>query len=86
MERNYRSTAGRLMRWTVGGIAAAALGLAAVQLASAEETITMASTTSTEQSGLFKHLLPEKYSKSNETDVKIEVKKDSGAFMLELTD
>jgi tungstate transport system substrate-binding protein len=37
MERNYRSTAGRLMRWTVGGIAAAALGLAAVQLASAEE-------------------------------------------------
>jgi tungstate transport system substrate-binding protein len=30
-----------------------------VQLASAQDVITMASTTSTEQSGLFKHLLPE---------------------------
>jgi len=70
MERNYRSTAGRLMRWTVGGIAAAALGLAAVQLASAEETITMASTTSTEQSGLFKHLLPE-IRKATNIDVRV---------------
>ena len=59
MERDFASTVDRLTRWTVGGIAAAALVMAAVQLASAQEVITMASTTSTEQSGLFKHLLPE---------------------------
>jgi len=59
MERDFASTVDRLTRWTVGGIAAAALAMAAVQLASAQEVITMASTTSTEQSGLFKHLLPE---------------------------
>jgi len=59
MERDFASTVDRLTRWTVGGIAAAPLVMAAVQLASAQEVITMASTTSTEQSGLFKHLLPE---------------------------
>ena len=36
-----------------------ASGLLASQAASAQEFITVASTTSTEQSGLFKHLLPE---------------------------
>jgi len=41
-----------------------------VQLASAEETITMASTTSTEQSGLFKHLLPE-IRKATNIDVRV---------------
>ena len=58
MERDIASDIGRVTRWAIGAVAAAALGLAAMQLASAE-TITMASTTSTEQSGLFKHLLPE---------------------------
>jgi tungstate transport system substrate-binding protein len=59
MERDFKSTVYNLTRWVIGAIAAAALGMAAVQLASAQEIITMASTTSTEQSGLFKHLLPE---------------------------
>jgi len=59
MERDVAARLAGLTRWILGAIAAAALGLAAVQLAKAQETITMASTTSTEQSGLFKHLLPE---------------------------
>ena len=58
MERDITAFA-RLTRWTIGSIAVAALAMAAMQLASAQEFITMASTTSTEQSGLFKHLLPE---------------------------
>jgi len=51
----------RLMRLAATGMApalAAALLLAAHE-ASAQDFITVASTTSTEQSGLFKHLLPE---------------------------
>ena len=43
--------------WIVAALVAS--GVLASQSASAEEFITVASTTSTEQSGLFKHLLPE---------------------------
>jgi len=59
MERDLTSIAERVTRWAIGGIATAALGMAAAQIAFAQEVITMASTTSTEQSGLFKYLLPE---------------------------
>ena len=70
MERHFPSVFGGLMRWIIGAIAAVALGMAAVQLASAEEIITMASTTSTEQSGLFKHLLPE-IKKATKVEVRV---------------
>jgi len=49
-----------LTRFAASMVAAlVASGLLASQAASAQEFITVASTTSTEQSGLFKHLLPE---------------------------
>ena len=48
-----------LTRFTSMVAALVASGLLASQAASAQEFITVASTTSTEQSGLFKHLLPE---------------------------
>ncbi|MES2999679.1 MAG: extracellular solute-binding protein [Pseudomonadota bacterium] len=47
-----------------------ALALALFAGAAAAETITMASTTSTEQSGLFSHLLPE-FKKATGLDVKV---------------
>jgi len=51
--------------------AAAGLALAAAALAaSAQQTIVMASTTSTEQSGLFSHLLPE-FRKASGIDIKV---------------
>jgi tungstate transport system substrate-binding protein len=59
MERDFASIVDRVTRWAIGSIAAIALGGAVAQIAFAQEVITMASTTSTEQSGLFKHLLPE---------------------------
>ncbi len=48
----------------------AALGMGVGSLAAAAGTITMASTTSTEQSGLFGHLLPE-FKKATGIDVKV---------------
>lgn len=48
----------------------AALSLAAGSLAAQAETITMASTTSTEQSGLFSHLLPA-FRQASGIDVKV---------------
>ncbi|VTU34972.1 ABC-type thiamine transport system, periplasmic component [Variovorax sp. PBL-H6] len=51
-------------------ILAAALALAAGSLAAQAETITMASTTSTEQSGLFAHLLPA-FKQASGIDVKV---------------
>jgi len=50
-----------LIRFSTAWIVAALVagGLLASQAASAQEFITVASTTSTEQSGLFRHLLPE---------------------------
>jgi tungstate transport system substrate-binding protein len=59
MERPF---AGLLSRLTAAWIAAAvfaAIVLASATPAPAQDFITVASTTSTEQSGLFKHLLPE---------------------------
>lgn len=47
-----------------------AMGLLAAGAAMAQATITMASTTSTEQSGLFGHLLPE-FKKATGLDVKV---------------
>jgi tungstate transport system substrate-binding protein len=47
-----------LTRGGLLGVAFSALMLAAAPFASAQKFITVASTTSTEQSGLFKHLLP----------------------------
>jgi len=47
-----------LNRRNLPGAGLAALLLAAAPIASAQKFITVASTTSTEQSGLFKHLLP----------------------------
>ena len=52
-----------------GVLLAVALLGGAAQLAQAEE-ITMASTTSTEQSGLFSHLLPD-FKKASQVDVKV---------------
>jgi tungstate transport system substrate-binding protein len=49
---------------------AAALALAAGSVAAQAETITMASTTSTEQSGLFAHLLPA-FKQASSIDVKV---------------
>ncbi|MGK6310456.1 substrate-binding domain-containing protein [Variovorax sp. DT-64] len=49
---------------------AAALALAAGSIAARAETITMASTTSTEQSGLFAHLLPA-FRQASGIDVKV---------------
>lgn len=49
---------------------AAALALAAGSVAAHAETITMASTTSTEQSGLFAHLLPA-FRQASSIDVKV---------------
>ena len=49
---------------------ALALAAALLQVAAAAETITMASTTSTEQSGLFGHLLPA-FRKASGIDVKV---------------
>ena len=70
MERNFEPSLPDLTRWIIGAIAAAAVGMAVVQLASAQEVITMASTTSTEQSGLFKHLLPE-IRKATQVEVRV---------------
>jgi tungstate transport system substrate-binding protein len=52
------------MKWMTALVLASALGLAQA------ESITVASTTSTEQSGLFGHLLPE-FSKATGIDVKV---------------
>ena len=52
------------------GFLAAALALAAGSFAAQAETITMASTTSTEQSGLFAHLLPA-FRQASGIDVKV---------------
>jgi tungstate transport system substrate-binding protein len=70
LERNFEPSLPDLTRWIIGAIAAAAVGMAVVQLASAQEVITMASTTSTEQSGLFKHLLPE-IRKATQVEVRV---------------
>ncbi|MEP7058502.1 MAG: substrate-binding domain-containing protein [Caldimonas sp.] len=62
-----------LMRRVAAGLAfAAALALVAgsPQVAAQERTITMASTTSTEQSGLFPHLLPE-FKRATGIDVRV---------------
>jgi tungstate transport system substrate-binding protein len=59
MGRDPRVVASRLALWAITVIAAVALGMAVLQIATAEDVITVASTTSTEQSGLFRHLLPE---------------------------
>ena len=53
-----------LVHWSCAAIGAIAAGSAAA------ETITMASTTSTEQSGLFGHLLPE-FKKATGIDIKV---------------
>jgi tungstate transport system substrate-binding protein len=57
----------RITRRAVAALALAALGAGA---ASAQRSITMASTTSTEQSGLFAHLLPE-FRKASGIDIKV---------------
>ena len=56
--------------WVRRGVLAAALALAAGSFAAQAETITMASTTSTEQSGLFAHLLPA-FRQASGIDVKV---------------
>jgi len=56
--------------WVRRGVLAAALALAAGSFAAQAETITMASTTSTEQSGLFAHLLPA-FKQASGIDVKV---------------
>ena len=60
----------RLTAVWLAAAAAAALLLAASQPAAAQDFITVASTTSTEQSGLFKHLLPEV---KNSTGIEVRV-------------
>jgi tungstate transport system substrate-binding protein len=57
------------MRWSFA-LRVAALALAGWGAASAQTAITMASTTSTEQSGLFGHLLPE-FKRATGMDVKV---------------
>ena len=58
MERHFALVLTRLgMTWVTAAVVAA-IALASTQGARAQEFITIASTTSTEQSGLFKHLLP----------------------------
>lgn len=47
-----------MLRRTLLAAAIAAIGLAAIPAAAQEKSIVVASTTSTEQSGLFKHILP----------------------------
>jgi tungstate transport system substrate-binding protein len=56
-------------RW-LRGLAVAALGLAGLSASAQERSILMASTTSTEQSGLFAHLLPA-FKKATGIDVKV---------------
>jgi tungstate transport system substrate-binding protein len=59
MEQAFARALNRLsLAWIAASIVAAVL-LASSPRASAQDFITVASTTSTEQSGLFKHLLPE---------------------------
>jgi tungstate transport system substrate-binding protein len=59
MERTFAPFLSRLgAAWLVAAVLAAVL-LASAPPAAAQEFITVASTTSTEQSGLFRHLLPE---------------------------
>jgi len=53
-----------------GALALAALCLASVAAAAQERSIVMASTTSTEQSGLFAHLLPA-FKKASNIDIKV---------------
>jgi tungstate transport system substrate-binding protein len=70
LERDFESRLLNLARWTLGAIALAAVGMAAVRLASAQDVITMASTTSTEQSGLFGDLLPQ-IKKATKVEVRV---------------
>jgi len=58
------------MRFARRALLAVSLSFAAVPLAWAQASITMASTTSTEQSGLFGHLLPE-FTKASGITVKV---------------
>jgi tungstate transport system substrate-binding protein len=59
MERFFARTLSRLTAAWLAAAVLAALLLASAAPAPAQDFITVASTTSTEQSGLFKHLLPE---------------------------
>jgi tungstate transport system substrate-binding protein len=59
MEQAIARALDRLSFARIAAYVAAALLLASSSSASAQDFITVASTTSTEQSGLFKHLLPE---------------------------
>jgi tungstate transport system substrate-binding protein len=59
MEQAVARALDRLSFARIAAYVAAALLLASSSSASAQDFITVASTTSTEQSGLFKHLLPE---------------------------
>jgi tungstate transport system substrate-binding protein len=54
-----------VLRWSLAAILSVAAGAAAAQ-----SSITMASTTSTEQSGLFAHLLPE-FKRASGIDIKV---------------
>jgi tungstate transport system substrate-binding protein len=59
-----------LQRRAALGLALAALTLAPLDVLAQDKTIVMASTTSTEQSGLFAHLLPE-FKKASGIDVRV---------------
>ena len=67
---NTRSTLQALQRRAALGLALAALALAPLAARAQDKTIVMASTTSTEQSGLFAHLLPE-FKKASGIDVRV---------------
>ena len=69
MERFIASDFGRLSATWLAAAMVAAVPLAS-QPAKAQPFITVASTTSTEQSGLFKHLLPE-FEKASGIDVRV---------------
>ena len=67
---NTRSTLQALPRRAALGLALAALALAPLVARAQDKTLVMASTTSTEQSGLFAHLLPE-FKKTSGIDVRV---------------
>ncbi|HRV76667.1 MAG TPA: extracellular solute-binding protein [Thauera sp.] len=71
MTRNTRNTRIARIRRTVAGIATVAIGLfAAPATAQQAASIVVASTTSTEQSGLFGHILPQ-FKQATGIDVKV---------------
>jgi len=67
---NTRSTWQALPRRAALGLALAALALVPLAARAQDKTLVMASTTSTEQSGLFAHLLPE-FKKASGIDVRV---------------